>query len=408
MKAAVLSIGTELLFGSIVNTNTVYISKELQALGIDVMYHMTVGDNPGRLKNMLGIIYQDCDLVICSGGLGPTQDDLTKETIADYFGVQNIEDKDQVAILENRFKKFGRVLTENNYKQACLPEGSLVLANSCGTAPGFILEKNGKIISAMPGPPREMTEMFQSGVKPYLEKLQGSYLFYRTLRTINIGESMLETKLLPLIDGQSDPTLATYAKDYETTLRVASKRSSLEEATAAVNEMCEKVRSIAGEYIYSYDDEDLGECVVKELIRKGLSISAAESMTGGQFAKSVTDVSGASAILKSSYITYSDEEKNRILGVDLGCIKNHGVVSKEVAIQMAEGLHKVTGSDICVSVTGYAGPDGDDVGLYYIGLYYKDQTIGIEKRAFKYSRAFIRGHAVHEMFAAIYGNCIKQ
>lgn len=408
MKATVLSVGTEILFGSIVNTNTVYISKELQTLGIDVMYHMTVGDNPGRLKEMLGTIYKDCDMIITSGGLGPTQDDLTKETIAEYFGVKVVRDEKQVAILESRFEKSGRVMTENNYKQACFPEGSIVLANDCGTAPGFILEKDGKIIIAMPGPPREMTDMFQKRVKPYLEKYQGSYLVYRTLRTINVGESSLETMLLPLIDGQSDPTLATYAKDHETTLRIASKRKTEKEAKEAVDEMCEKVREIAGEYIYSYDDENLESCTVKALIKKGLTISAAESMTGGQFAKSITDIPGASAILKSSYVTYSDEAKNSILGVDMECIKKYGVVSEEVAIEMAKGLHKISGSDICISVTGYAGPEGEDVGLYYIGLCYQGKTIGIKKQAFKYSRSYIRDRAVHEMFALIYSNVLSE
>ena len=405
MKATVLSVGTEILFGSIVNTNSVYISQELQALGIDVMYHMTVGDNPGRLKEMLGTIYQDCDLVIVSGGLGPTQDDLTKETIASYFNVLNIKNEEQVAILEQRFQKNGRIITANNYKQAYFPEGSTILPNDNGTAPGFILEKENKIVIAMPGPPREMVPMFQNSVKPYLEKFQGSYLVYKTIRTINIGESMLETKLLPLIDGQSDPTLATYAKDYETTLRVASKRKSKEEAEQAVNDMCDKVKAIIGDNIYSFDDEDLSTVVVKSLIEKGLTISAAESMTGGQFAKCVTDVAGASAILKSSYVTYSEEEKSQILGIDMNLIKSYGVVSKEVAISMAQGLNKLTGSDICISVTGYAGPDGDDVGLFYIGLCYKGKTVAFERRSFKYSREYIRGRAVHEMFAAIYTNC---
>jgi len=407
MKATVLAVGTELLFGSVVNTNAVYISRKLQMLGIDVMYHMTVGDNPKRLFEMLDHIYKDCDLVIVTGGLGPTQDDLTKETIAEYFGVKNVENKEQVEILKANFKAFGRPMTENNLKQAYFPVGAVILPNANGTAPGFILGKEGKYIISLPGPPKEMNPMFMESVYPWLLEKQNAYLYYKTIRTVEIGESNLETELFSLIDKQTDPTLATYAEEYEATLRIASKRKTKEEAEKAVENTLEKVKEILGYRLYSSDDENLTDFVVKALIEKGISIASAESMTGGAFAKAVTSVPNASKILSSSYVTYSEEEKCRLLGVSEKTIKKYGVVSSEVAMEMADGLSKKNGSDISISVTGFAGPLGDDVGLYYIGLKYKDRLIAVKKRSRKdRGREYIRGNAVRDMFVLIYKECL--
>ena len=351
MKSAILSVGTELLFGQITNTNTVYLSQQLNLLGFDVMYHHTVGDNPGRLEEMIEMIFKDCDLILTTGGLGPTQDDLTKEIVCRAMEDELVLHRETMDKLETYFKKQNRVMTENNKKQAYMPSRAVVFDNDAGTAPGFALEHQGKTIICMPGPPREMTRMFQRRVLPYLEKKSESTIVYRMIRTFGIGESMLETKLLPLIDGQTDPTLATYAKEGECCLRIASKRATKEEAAKAVDEMLEKVKALIGEYIYSCDDEDLVTVVARKLMEKKLTLSSAESCTGGMFAAAMTGISGISQVFDRSLVTYSNEAKMQELGVREETLKAHGAVSEETAREMAEGLHRVSGSDICISVT---------------------------------------------------------
>ena len=249
MKSAILSVGTELLFGQITNTNSVFLSQQLNYLGIDVMYHYTVGDNPKRLAEMIRQAFTDCDLIITTGGLGPTQDDLTKEIAAEVLHDELVLHEDLLKNLEDYFKRINRVMTENNKKQVYLPKRAVVFDNDAGTAPGFALEESGKTIICMPGPPREMTRMFERRVKPYLEAKSGSVIYYKMLRTFGIGESMLETELLEWIDGQTDPTLATYAKEGEACLRITSKRRSLEEAKAAVDSMIAKVNAKVGQYV---------------------------------------------------------------------------------------------------------------------------------------------------------------
>ena len=275
MKSAILSVGTELLFGQITNTNSVFLSQQLNDLGIDVMYHYTVGDNPERLAEMIRQAFTDCDLIITTGGLGPTQDDLTKEVAAEVLHDELVLHDDILAIIEGYFKKLNRVMTENNKKQALLPSRAVVFDNDAGTAPGFALEENNKTIICMPGPPREMTRMFDRRVRPYLESKSDSIIYYKMIRTFGIGESMLETELFQWIDGQTDPTLATYAKEGEACLRITSKRKTMEEAKATVDDMIEKVNTKIGQYIYSYDDDELYQVVGKKLIEKHITISSA-------------------------------------------------------------------------------------------------------------------------------------
>ncbi len=357
MKTSIIAVGTELLFGQTVNTNAAYLSDRLNHMGFDVMYHFVVGDNPERLREKLAEAFRDTDLVLLTGGLGPTQDDLTKETVAGYMGAGMYEDEQVVADLRSFFEKRGGAMPENNLKQALLPAGCVPFYNASGTAPGFALTKDGKTAVCFPGPPREMTWLFENGVKQYLGQFMEKKMYYRVIRTIGIGESDLEMLLMPLIDGQTDPTIATYAKEGECTLRVASQRDTLDEARSAVDQMIAKIDTLAGEYIYSYDNEDLNEVVVRLLKEKGLSISAAESCTGGLFAAALTDVAGASEVLSSSYVTYSAAAKASELGVDPGVIGRCGVVSAETAEAMAKGAKARSGADIAVSVTGYAGPD---------------------------------------------------
>ena len=379
MKTALLTVGTEILFGQVVNTNAAYLSENLQNLGYDVMYHYTVGDNPGRLKELLDFAYHDCDLIITTGGLGPTQDDLTKEIISEYFGEKLVEYPDQLEILMNHFRRSKYKWTENNRKQAWFPENNCtILPNPHGTAPGFMISKNGKHIAALPGPPREMKEMFENQLKPILESKRDSVIYYKIIRTINLGESTMETKLLPLIDGQTDPTIATYAKEGECSLRVTSKRPTYEEAETACDEMIGKVNELIGEYIYSYDDEDLLDVVGKLLIEKNITISCAESCTGGGFAKALTDVPGISKVFDRGLVTYTWRAKEEELGVSHSTLEKHTAESEEVAFEMADGLHKKTGSDLCIAITGVAGPDDIDearpAGLAYIGICYKGET----------------------------------
>ncbi len=407
MKTAILTVGTEILFGQVVNTNAAYISKNLQDLGYDVMYHYTVGDNPGRLRELLGIVYRDCDLVITTGGLGPTEDDLTKEVISEFFGEKVVEYPDQLEILKEHFRSSRYKWTENNRKQAWFPENNCtVLPNLHGSAPGFMIEKNGRIIISMPGPPREMTEMFQLQVRPILEARREHYIYYRIIRTIGLGESRMETVLLPLIDGQTDPTIATYAKEGECSLRITSERDTLEEAEAACMDMVEKVKDLIGEYIYSYDDEDLQTVVGRKLMEDHITISCAESCTGGGFAKALTDIPGISSVFDRGIVTYSYKAKEEELGVSSETLSKYTAESPEVAAEMAEGLSKVSGSDICVAVTGVAGPDDmspeKPAGLAYIGLTYKGETHVTEVRIRSRGRNWNREYFILRMFNEVY------
>lgn len=357
MKAAVLCVGTELLFGQTVNTNATYISHQLQLLGFDVLYHYVVGDNPQRLERLLDVCFEDCDLIITTGGLGPTEDDLTKETIAKYFGDELVYDEESLSQLKKYFVDTNRKMTENNLKQALLPSKSIVFPNSYGTAPGFLLSKDEKYIISLPGPPKEMTKMFDKEVFPYLSKKQNGALFYKIIRTYGIGESALETALLPLIHGQTDPTIATYAKEGECSIRIASKRETLQESESAVDMMIGKVYEIIGDYIYSENDEEYAKVLVDKLISENLTLTSVESCTGGMFASTITDISGASNCFKRGYVTYSNESKIHDVGVDAKLIEKYTAVSEEVARDMAiKGLEKAN-ADICVSVTGIAGPE---------------------------------------------------
>lgn len=379
MKTAILSVGTEILFGQIVNTNTVYLSQQMNMLGFDVMYHYTVGDNPKRVEEMIDLAFQDCDLILTTGGLGPTQDDLTKEVACKALDDELVMMDDVLEEIEKYFQTLGREMTENNKKQAIMPSRATVFHNDAGTAPGFALEKDGKYIVCMPGPPREMRRMFQKSVVPFLQRMSQGSLYYRQIRFFGIGESMLETKLMDLIDNQTDPTLATYAKEGECSLRIASKRDTEEEAKQAVDEMLEQVKERVGHYIYSCDNEELAQVVACKLMDKGLSLSSAESCTGGMFASTMTDIPGISQCFDRGLVTYSNQAKMEELGVRAETLEKFGAVSEETALEMVEGLQRVSSSDVCISVTGIAGPGGGTeekpVGLVYIGFAYGDKKL---------------------------------
>ena len=408
MKTAILSVGTEILFGQIVNTNTVYLSQQMNMLGFDVMYHYTVGDNPKRVEEMIDLAFQDCDLILTTGGLGPTQDDLTKEVACKALDDTLVMMDDVLEEIAKYFKTLGREMTENNKKQAIMPSRATVFHNDAGTAPGFALEKDGKYIICMPGPPREMKRMFQKSVVPFLQSMIDGALYYRQIRFFGIGESMLETQLLDLIDNQTDPTLATYAKEGECSLRIASKRATEEEAEHAVDEMLEKVKERVGHYIYSCDDEELAQVVADRLMEQGLTLSSAESCTGGMFASTMTDIPGISQCFDRGLVTYSNQAKMEELGVSAGTLEKFGAVSEETALEMVEGLKRVSGSDVCISVTGIAGPGGGSeekpVGLVYIGFSYGDKKICKKIQMRNVNRSWNRHYTLLCMLNVIYRN----
>lgn len=408
MKTAILSVGTEILFGQIINTNTVYLSQQMNMLGFDVMYHYTVGDNPKRVEEMIDLAFQDCDLILTTGGLGPTQDDLTKEVVCKALDDTLVMMDDVLEEIIKYFKTLGREMTENNKKQAIMPSRATVFHNDAGTAPGFALEKDGKYIICMPGPPREMKRMFQKSVVPFLQSMIDGALYYRQIRFFGIGESMLETQLLDLIDNQTDPTLATYAKEGECSLRIASKRATEEEAEHAVDEMLEKVKERVGHYIYSCDDEELAQVVADRLMEQGLTLSSAESCTGGMFASTMTDIPGISQCFDRGLVTYSNQAKMEELGVSAGTLEKFGAVSEETALEMVEGLKRVSGSDVCISVTGIAGPGGGSeekpVGLVYIGFSYGDKKICKKIQMRNVNRSWNRHYTLLCMLNVIYRN----
>lgn len=397
MRSTILSVGTELLFGQITNTNTVYLSRQLNMLGIDVMSHHTVGDNSHRLSDMIKHSLIDCDLIFTTGGLGPTQDDLTKEIACEVLHDKLVLHQPTKDCLENYFNKRGRKITENNWKQAYFPSRATIFPNDKGTAPGFALEENGKTVICMPGPPAEMTHMFEHHVKLYLQKLTDNVIYYQVLRFFGIGESTLETELLDLINGQTDPTLATYAKEGECSVRVASKRNTLKEAKEAVAEMIQKIRERVGQYIYSEDDEELHHVVGKKLIERNISLASAESCTGGMFAQTMTEIPGISAVFDRGLVTYSNRAKVEELGVNQDTLDRYGAVSEKTAVEMAEGLRKITGCRMCVSVTGIAGPGGETpdkpVGLVYICVVFDDKKTCIESKMRNVNRSWNRNYA---------------
>ena len=375
MNVELLSVGTELLLGEILNTNTKYLSEELSILGACVYYQTTVGDNPERLKNAVETAFSRADMIIATGGLGPTQDDITKEVIAEFMGLPLEFDEESYALMKEYFRKNRRVMPESNKKQAMMPKGCVILKNTCGTAPGCIMEKDGKTAVILPGPPGEMKVMFENEVKKYL--LKDEKIYTKNLRIFGMGESMVAEKLDDMISKGGKLTVAPYAMTGEVRLRIAIKAEE-KEAKEIIDKTEAEIQKRLGDVIYSTTDKSLPETVVELLKEKKLTISSAESCTGGLFAKMITDVSGASSVLNESYVTYSPEAKMRILGVLEETITQKGIVSKETAIEMAEGVIKASKADVGVSFTGYAGPEGEKVGLVWMAVSYKGKTKAYE------------------------------
>ncbi len=374
MNAEIMAVGTEILVGDIVNTNAQFISERLFALGVNVYYQTVVGDNPGRLSTAIELAFSRADMVIFSGGLGPTDDDLTKETVAEYFGL-SLEYHPEIEAEYVRYLN-GRNSVSNK-KQAYVPEGAIVLHNKRGTAPGLIIEKDGKTAILLPGPPRELLPMFTEEVEPYIKKRSGFVMAEKVLRLFGIGESKVGETVKDLMES-ANPSLAPYAKDTETVLRIAAKGKDAKEANALILEMEEKVEERLGAYIYGYDDCDMVQTVANLLLDKNITIACAESCTAGLLTGTLCDVPGISAVLSESIVTYSNDAKMKYLGVSLETLSCFGAVSGETAKEMAEGIKKQAGADLGVSVTGIAGPDGGTeekpVGLVYVAVSYRGET----------------------------------
>ncbi len=384
MKAEILAVGTELLMGQIVNTNAQYISSKLPEAGVGVYYHSVVGDNPARLEDSLKLALERCDIVITTGGLGPTQDDLTKETISRVCGKKLVIHEESLNKIKNYFSRLGRQMTPNNEKQAYMPEGCIVLKNNNGTAPGCIIEMGEKAVIMLPGPPVEMKPMFLDYVMPYF-KNKGAYSLESViLRVFGIGESAMETKIMDLIDGQTNPTIATYAKEGEVTIRITASVPMGQSAEQILMPVVNEIKRRTGENLYSDKDETLDSVAAGLLLENNITIATAESCTGGLISEMLTDVPGISKVFMGGAVTYSNEAKMEYLGVKEQTLKAHGAVSRETAAEMAEGIRKRLKTDIGISVTGIAGPGGGTdekpVGLVYVGLSGEGGTITKELR----------------------------
>lgn len=376
LKCEIISVGTELLLGQIANTDAKFISEMLTSLGIDVYFQTNVGDNKSRLLECLKIASNRSDIIILTGGLGPTMDDLTKETVAEFFGLKLVVDIDTKIKIESYFKKSMRKMTQNNYKQALFPEGSKILPNDNGTAPGCIFEKNGKKVVILPGPPSELIPMFNNYVYPFLKSLSNDIIVSRVIKIFGIGESKVETMVSDMLLSKN-PTVAPLIGNGFVTLRITAKSDDVQKAKKMIDDIEVSLRKIFGEYIFGVDDDTMESIVLNLLKDKGSTLSTAESCTGGLLSEKITSVPGASEVFKFGAITYSNESKENILGVSGEIIRRHGAVSEETAREMAMNVKNISKTDYGLSITGIAGPSGGTiakpVGLVYIGLAYKDE-----------------------------------
>jgi len=378
LKAEIISVGTELLLGQIVDTNAAYLSRELAALGIELYHRTTVGDNPARLKDALGEALARSELVITSGGLGPTADDLTKETVAEVLGLPLDLDQPSLVRIRERFAAMGSPMSPSNEKQALIPQGGVALPNEHGTAPGVMVEQDGKLVFCLPGPPKELEPMFQEQVLPKLSARRQGIIASRVLRSVGIGESLLAERIADLLRVQTNPTIAPLALAGEVILRLTAWAQTHEESQRLLGALEEKLRQRLGGLIYGVDDDTLEGVVVGLLAARGESLATAESCSGGLLASRITDVPGASEVFERGFITYSNQAKEELLGVPAQLLAQEGAVCPQVARLMAEGVRDVAGSSWGIGITGIAGPGGGTrhkpVGLVYIALAGRGET----------------------------------
>jgi len=427
MQAEILSVGTEILLGDITNTNAAFLARELAELGVNCFYQTAVGDNPSRLRHALDIAFSRADLVITTGGLGPTQDDLTKETVAKYLGVPLVFHEPSWEHVKTIMATRNREPQESQKRDALMPVGARVLPNGNGTANGVWLEAkldgtnpmaatgadraiaggqacavgNKKIVIMLPGPPREMKALFSTQVKPLLEKQSGGVLVSRNLRLFGIGESIVENQLAPgLIDG-ANPTVALYAGDHEVRLRVSAKAETAQAAANLVDPLVTQLAEQFSQYVYAIDTPSLEYAVVETLKAKGLKVATAESCTGGLVASRLTSISGSSDVFGYGIVSYANSAKQELLGVRGSTLAQYGAVSEETAIEMAEGVKNVSGADIGVAITGIAGPDGGTmekpVGLVWLAIASRN---GVRTKELRLSRGYQDERIFIQSFAA--------
>ena len=373
MIAEIVSIGTELLMGQIVNTDAQYLSKRLQSLGISVYYHTTVGDNPQRMRDTLALALSRSDVVITTGGLGPTQDDLSKEMAAQLLGLPMVFDEESWRVVQDYFVRLGRICPENNKKQAMFAEGATILPNACGTAPGCMVEHDGKIVIQLPGPPHEMADMFERQVYNRLADRTGGCIASRYIRIYGLGESHVAQLCATWIESDGEVSVAPYCSLGECQLRVTARGESEEEALEKVYPVAQDICEILGESVYAVlptSEGSMEEIAGKELTARGLTVATAESCTGGLVAAKLVNYPGISAALHEAHVTYANEAKVRYCGVKPETLARFGAVSEETAREMAQGLREKSGADIAVATTGIAGPGGGSaekpVGLVYV------------------------------------------
>ena len=377
MKAEIIAVGTELLLGDIINTNAHYLANQLAEMGFIVYHQSVVGDNPARLQELVTQAKNRSDIIIFSGGLGPTKDDLTKETVAKVFGDKLILDPIELAKIKNYFKTTNRQYTDNNEKQAFVPEKGRKIENDNGTAPGIFFEDNGTVAILLPGPPKELIPMFTDKVKPILQAYQKTSLFSVNLNVFGIGESFLEGKIEKFL-AMENPTCALYAKQGEVRIRVTAMAETSLLAEQLCMPVCDDIKAVIGDNIYGHDAENLATIVVQLLQKNNLTVATAESCTGGMLSSALTGVSGSSDVISLGICSYSNEIKHKMLGVSLKTINDFTAVSKETACEMALGIKKCAESDFGVGITGYAGPTGgtetNPVGTVYIAVCFKEKT----------------------------------
>lgn len=395
--AELIAVGTELLLGNIANTDAQMISQGLSQLGINVYYHTVVGDNPQRVRQAVDIARDRADILITTGGLGPTCDDLTKVAVAQAFGKELVYHEPSAQRIRERFAQRGTPVTENNFQQAMVPEGCTVLDNDWGTAPGVAFQADGTHVLMLPGPPRECAMMFRHRALPYLQQLADGVIASRTVKTFGIGESAAEALLRDLMNALHNPTLAPYAKPTGTELRITAHAPTREEALRLIAPVEEQVKAILGDKVIGVDVDSLEEVCFALLKDRGLTVGTAESCTGGLLAKLLTDLPGSSAVFRGGVVSYTNGVKAGLLGVPQDLLDRYGAVSPQVAEAMARGAKASLGCDIALSTTGVAGPDADDrgnpIGLVYLGLAWGDQCRITEFRAGPVERERVRRQA---------------
>ena len=395
-SAEILCVGTELLLGDIINTNASYISKRLAALGIPVYRQAVVGDNPERMRQAIAESFSRSDCLILSGGLGPTCDDITKEMVAEHFGLELVLNREALDRMMEYFSSTGRNMTKNNEKQAMAPIGARVLQNNWGTAPGFVIEKDGKTAILLPGPPIELEPMWRERVEPYLFERSNSVIVSKNIYILGMGESAVEEKLRYMMEELENPTVAPYAGNGECRVRVSARAK--DEATAS--EMCDRQideikKTEVGEFIYGIDVDSMENALVMKLRERGMTLATAESCTGGLIAKRVTDLAGCSDVFLGGCVTYANEAKEKLIGVSHETLEKYGAVSEQTAREMAKGVRLALGADVGIATTGIAGPGGGTpekpVGTVYVAVSTAEgERVKLLNLSPKRSREFIR------------------